>query len=87
MISKKEFWEISEFLFIMALASLVRETRETKKHPGPLYYVAGEYQGKYKIQGDQVFSVNQQVKTKAMVAGQDLNSFKEEIKRFISENE
>jgi hypothetical protein len=31
---------------------------------GPLYYVAGEYQGKYKIQGDQVFSVNQEERPK-----------------------
>ena len=58
-----------------------------KAEVGPLYYVAGEYQGKYEIQGDQVFSVNQQEKTKAMVAGQDLISFKEEIKRIVSENE
>ncbi|MEF3351819.1 hypothetical protein PV403_01390 [Paenibacillus sp. GYB006] len=58
-----------------------------KAEIGPLYYVAGEYQGKYEIQGDQVFSVNQQEKTKAMVAGQDLISFKEEIKRIVSENE
>ena len=58
-----------------------------KAEIGPLYYVAGEYQGKYEIQGDQVFSVNQQEKTNAMVAGQDLISFKEEIKRIVSENE
>ncbi|WP_249717350.1 hypothetical protein [Paenibacillus sp. J45TS6] len=58
-----------------------------KAEVGPLYYVAGEYQGKYEIQGDQVFSVNQQEKTNAMVAGQDLISFKEEIKRIVSENE
>lgn len=58
-----------------------------KAEIGPLYYVAGEYQGKYEIQGDQVFSVNQQEKTKAMVAGQDLISFKEKIKRIVSENE
>lgn len=58
-----------------------------KTEVGSLYYVAGEYQGKYEIQGDQVFSVNQQEETKVMVAGQDLISFKEEIKRIVSENE
>ncbi|WP_191797403.1 hypothetical protein [Paenibacillus gallinarum] len=55
-----------------------------KAEVGPLYYVAGEYQGKFEIRGDQVFSVNQQEQTKAMVAGQDLISFKEEIKHIVS---
>jgi PBP1b-binding outer membrane lipoprotein LpoB len=54
---------------------------------GPLYYVAGEFQGKYEIQGDRVFSVNQEEKSKAMISGQDLATFKEEIKRIVDENQ
>ncbi|AJS59046.1 hypothetical protein [Paenibacillus sp. IHBB 10380] len=54
---------------------------------GPLYYVAGEYQGKYQgkyeIQDQQVFSVNQDEKTKALVSGEDVTQFKEKIKDLV----
>ncbi|APO48556.1 hypothetical protein BS614_30915 (plasmid) [Paenibacillus xylanexedens] len=54
---------------------------------GPLYYVAGEFQGKYKIEGDKVFPVNkEQEAARAMVGGQDLAAFKEEIKSIVAEN-
>lgn len=50
---------------------------------GAVYYVAGEYQGKYEIRSQQVFSVNQEEKTQATVTGESLDQFKEKIRKLL----
>lgn len=54
---------------------------------GSLFYVAGEYQGKYQIQGEQVYSVNQKAQTKATISGESVDQFKEKIRELVETTE
>lgn len=50
---------------------------------GPLYYVTGEYQGKYQIQGDKVSSVNPDAKTQATISRKNVDQFKAKIRQLV----
>lgn len=50
---------------------------------GDIYYVSGEYQGKYQIQNQQVFSVNQNENTPKTISGENLPQFKEKITNLV----
>ncbi|KAF6628302.1 hypothetical protein H6F38_20250 [Paenibacillus sp. EKM208P] len=61
----------------------------------PIYFVAGEYQGKFDIKNGNVYAVNQALKEQASlnsidaenkqyIDGQKLSTFKENIKSIVS---
>lgn len=50
----------------------------------PIYYVAGEYQGKFNIENGKVYAVNPALKNQ-YIDGQNLSAFKESIRNIIKE--
>ena len=48
------------------------------------YYIAGEYQGKYKIVEEKVYSVDQDKEREAYVNGEGIEEFKEAVQKNVS---
>jgi len=46
------------------------------------YYIAGEYQGKYKIVEGKVYSVDRDKEREAYVNGEGIDKFKETVQKY-----